>query len=148
MRTKRIERMLLIALNAFLAVTAVVGGIGLLTGSIPLPLALLQGSPFSTYTIPGLTLLVIVGGSALVATGLMLRRHAFGTLVSILTGVMIMCFEMVEVLVIGSEPGLMRNLQVFYFVLGVVIVLLATWVWAIELTGGLRRGAVHELWIG
>ena len=61
MGTKNIIHIPLIVLDAFLAFTAVVGGIGLLTGAISPPLASLQGSPFSTYTIPALALLVLVG---------------------------------------------------------------------------------------
>jgi hypothetical protein len=45
----------------------------------------------------------------------------------------------VEVLVIGSEPGLARNLQVFYFTLGLVIAILAAALWAIEHRVGLRN---------
>jgi hypothetical protein len=53
----------------------------------------------------------------------------------------------VEVLVIGSEPGLARNLQVFYFTLGLVIAILAAALWAIEHGMGLRNvthSRVHE----
>ena len=125
-------RILLILLNAFLAVTSVAGGIGLLTGAIATPLELLQGSPFfffDDYTIPSLALLVIVGGSALAAVVLLLRRQRSAALASGLAGVMIMGFEVVEVLVIGSEPGVARNLQIFYFALGALILLLAIASW-------------------
>jgi hypothetical protein len=50
--------------------------------------------------------------------------------VAILAGVMIMGFEIVEVLVVGSDPGLARNLQVFYFTLGLLIAALAAWLWS------------------
>ena len=146
MVTKGTERILLIILNAFLALTAIAGGIGMLTGSIRPPLELLEGSPFNTYTIPGLALLVIVGGSALLATVLLLRRHPFGAWAAIGAGVMIMGYEIVEVLVVGSDPGLARNLQVFYFMLGLVIAALATWSWFKEHSlrlGGIHRGNLH-----
>lgn len=132
MLTTKVARMLLIALDAFLAVTAIAGGIGLLTGLLAAPLALLQGSPFGSYIIPGLALLVIVGGSALIATVLLIRRHALGTIVSGVAGMMIMGFEIVEVLVIGSEPGLARNLQVFYFTFGLAMAALALLWWTTE----------------
>jgi hypothetical protein len=103
-----------------------------LTGTIAPGLDLLQGSPFTSYTIPGLALLVLVGGSALTATVMLLRRHPFGTLASAVAGVMIMGFEVVEVLVIGSEPGVARNLQLFYFSLGLLIVVLAAARWVSE----------------
>jgi hypothetical protein len=122
----------LTVLDGFLAVTAAAGGIGLLTGMIAPGVNLLQGSPFTSYTIPGLALLILVGGSALVASGLMLRRHLYGVLVSAIAGVMIIGFEFVEVLVIGSEPGVARNLQLFYFTLGLLIAVLAGWIWVSE----------------
>jgi hypothetical protein len=117
------ERTILIGLNAFLAVTAIAGGIGLLTGWLRTPVDMLAGSPFRDYTIPGLALLVLVGGSALAATVLLLRRHEMGIVAAAVAGAMIICFEIVEVLVIGLSTGLV--LQVFYFVLGVIITVLA-----------------------
>jgi hypothetical protein len=93
---------------------------------------LLKGSLFKDYTIPGLALLVIVGGGALVATILLLRRHPSGVLASGAAGAVIIGFEIVEVLVIGSQPGIARNLQVFYFTLGLLILLLAAALWATE----------------
>jgi hypothetical protein len=53
MRHKRI-RIALVVLEVFVALGAVAGGIGLLTGAIPVSLDALQGSPFVDYTVPGL----------------------------------------------------------------------------------------------
>jgi len=125
----KVERNTLIVLDVFLAITAIAGGIGLLTGAIAPGVELLQGSPFTSYTIPGLALLIIVGGSALVATGLMLRLPHLGVLASGITGLMIIGFEVIEVLVIGSDPGVARNLQIFYFTLGLLIALLSAALW-------------------
>jgi hypothetical protein len=132
MLAKRILRSVLIVLDAFLALTAVAGGIGLLTGANAPSLEFLQGSPFSSYTIPGLALLLIVGGCALAATVLTWRRHPFGAPASGLAGVVIIGFEIVEVLVIGSPAGIARNLQVFYFTLGLLILVLAVGMWLSE----------------
>ncbi|MEZ4726949.1 MAG: hypothetical protein R3E79_07430 [Caldilineaceae bacterium] len=125
----KIERYILFVFDAFLAVTAVAGGIGLLTGAIAPDVALLQGSPFYSYTIPGLALLVLVGGSALLATGLMVRLPELGVLASGATGLLILSFEAVEVLVIGSDPGVARTLQLLYVSLGLLMVLLAAALW-------------------
>jgi hypothetical protein len=125
-------------LAAFLALTAAAGGIALMTGTIAPGLDLLQGSPFTSYTIPGLALLLPVGGSALAATIMLWRRHPLATRVSAVAGVMIMGFEMVEVLVIGSEPGVARNLQLFYFSLGLLIAVLASALWVREHAMSLR----------
>ena len=132
MLIKRIAHVLLIVLDAFLALTAVAGGIGLLTGVLDPGVKLLEGSPFSSYTLPGLALLVLVGGSVLVATLLLVRLPPLGVPASGIAGVMIMGFELVEVLVIGSDPGLARNLQVFYFTLGLAIAVLAAVRWLDE----------------
>lgn len=132
MSAKRVEHILLTLMVAFLAVTAVAGGAALLTGDIAPGPELLAGSPFNSYLIPGLSLLVLVGGSALVAAFLLLVRHPFGTAASAVAGVMIMGFEIVEVLAIGSPAGLARNLQLFYFTLGLLIAALAGWMWVSE----------------
>jgi len=126
----KILRILLIILDGFLALTAFAGGIGLLTGVARPSVELLRGSPFTDYTIPALALFVIVGGSALGATILLIRRHPSAALVSMAVGGAIIIFEIVEVLVIGSDPGLARNLQVFYSGLGLAILLLAVAMWA------------------
>jgi hypothetical protein len=122
---KSVARVLLIVLNAFLGVTAAAGGVALLTGEIAPPLELLEGSPFASYTVPGLALLVWVGGSALAATVLLLRYHPWGAAASALAGLIIMGFEIVEVWAVGSELGLARTLQLFYFTLGLLIAALA-----------------------
>lgn len=125
----------LLALVSFLAITAIAGGAGLVMRLNAPSTALLQGSPFADYSLPGLVLMVVVGGSALAASVLSLRRRRSAPLWCGLAGVLILCFESVEVLVIGSPPGLARNLQVFYFVLGILIVALAL----AEFAGGRRR---------
>jgi hypothetical protein len=77
---------------------------------------------------------------------LVLRRHPAGMLASAVAGVMIMGFEFVEVLVVGSEPGIARNLQIFYFVLGLLTAALAASMWVSEhgvSLGGVRPGSVQ-----
>ena len=68
---------------------------------------------------------------------LLLRRYVWGLLASLLAGVMIMGFEIVVVWVIGSPVGLVRNLQLFYFTLGLVIFVLAVGLWMAEHGGAL-----------
>ena len=52
------RRTVLLDLNLFLGVTAVAGGVALLTGWIKMPLSSLAGSPFSDYTVPAMLLVV------------------------------------------------------------------------------------------
>lgn len=125
----RLVRIVLIFLDFFLALTAFAGGIGLLFGLNTPPVEMLAGSPFRDYTIPGLALMVLVGGGALIAGILTLRRRPYAPLVSAAAGLMIVVFEIVEVFAIGSQPGAARNLQVFYFALGLLILILAALQW-------------------
>jgi hypothetical protein len=118
-------RAALIVLVAFLALTAIAGGVALLAGVIAPPVEMLGGSPFGSYLIPGLALLFVVGGSALAATVMLVRGHPRGVAAAVVAGAMIIGFEIVEVLVIGSPAGVARNLQVFYFSLGGLILVLA-----------------------
>ena len=118
---RKIIQALLILLTGFLAVTGFLGGIGLLAHLNTPPLEMLQGSPFKDYTIPGLSLFMIVGGSALLATWLLVRRSRFALLSATLAGIIIMFFEFVEMLVIGSPVGVARALQVLYVGLGTAI---------------------------
>lgn len=118
-----LSRFLLIIFEAFLALTAIAGGIGLLTGILAMPVEYLSGSPFDSFLIPGLSLMVLVGGLALVGTILVARKHRYAAAVTAVSGVAIIIFELVEVLVIGSPAGVARNLQIFYSSLGLLIVL-------------------------
>src|SRR5262245_48898609 len=88
-------------LDGFLGVTAVLGGLGLVTNRFTPPLDALAGSPFTSYTIPGLVLLVVVGGSGLLAALLLARRLAWGVPVSGAAGVTLLVFEAVELAAVG-----------------------------------------------
>ena len=63
---------------------------------------------------------------------MLLRRHASGSLVALASGLIIIGFEIVEVLVIGSDPGVARSLQIFYFTLGLIIAVIAAVMWVTE----------------
>jgi len=115
-------RVLLIILTVFLALAALEGGIQLLVGFYIPPVAMLSGSIFKDFTIPGLALGIIVGGSALLTAILLLRKNRYSIPSSITTGVIIMFFEFVEMLAIGSPAGPARFMQIFFFGMGTVII--------------------------
>ncbi len=117
----KILRIILIILTAFLALTGMAGGIGLLANLNRPPLEQLQGSIFKSFTIPGLALFLLVGGGSLAAMILLIRKSRYGTLAATTAGFVIMFFEFVEVLVIGSPAGVALTLQIFYYGLGSVI---------------------------
>jgi hypothetical protein len=120
-------RRALLALNGFLGITATAGGLGLLVGWIMPGEELLDGSPFSSYVIPGLVLLLVVGGSALAAAWAVLCRQPMAAPLSALAGLMIMAYETVEFTVIGFHW-----LQLAYFAVGIAIVALAARLWALR----------------
>jgi hypothetical protein len=126
-------------LVVFGALTTLAGGIGLLTGAIAAPLQWLEGSPFVDYTIPGLALALIVGGSMFLAAATIFTGRETGVLVSGFAGLAMMIFEIVEASVIdpyaGSSLSLALSLQVFYFVLGLAIFVLAAILWLNEFRG-------------
>jgi hypothetical protein len=128
---KTLLRILLVLTNGFLALTAIAGGIGLLSDLNAPPVSNLAGSAFRDYTIPGLALLVVVGGTAVFATLLTARKHALAVYASAVAGAGIVIFEVVEVLAIGSPPGIARALQLFYFSLGGLILALSLVGWVV-----------------
>jgi len=123
----RVLRWVLVALSGFLAFTAIAGGVGLLSGAVSPPLEDLAGSVFPDYTVPGLALMLVVGGLAFAGTVLLLRRHRLAWAASASAGLAIIGFEAVEVVVFGSPAGYARNLQLFYLGLGALLVALALW---------------------
>jgi hypothetical protein len=62
-----VNRYVLGVLLAFLALNAFAGGYYAIGGAKDVPMEWLHGSAFSTYFIPGVVLLVLVGGSAALA---------------------------------------------------------------------------------
>jgi hypothetical protein len=132
----KLIRIALVVLEAFVALGAVAGGIGLLTGAIPASLNGLQGSLFVDYTVPALSLMVIVGGSMLLAAATILTGREIGVLASALAGLIMMGFEVVEAAVVdrigGSELMIAVSLQAFYFALGLAIFVLACSLWVTE----------------
>jgi len=127
----------------FGALTAIAGGIGLLTGGIPASLDWLQGSPFRDYTVPALSLLILIGGSMSLAATTILTRREVGVLAAAFAGLAMMIFEIVEAASIdrlsGSELLLAVVLQAFYFALGLAIFGLASFLWMTEFRGHYLR---------
>jgi hypothetical protein len=135
-QARKICIVILIILTGFLALTGLLGGIALLAGINTPPLRQLEGSMFKDFTVPGAALVVFVGGSGMLATLMLIRKNRFAVLLATLTGIIIMFFEFVEVLVIGSPPGIARTLQIFYFGLGTFITGLSISIWFIDLFSG------------
>jgi hypothetical protein len=136
-----LRRTLLLDLNLFLGFTAVAGGVALLVGWIKIPLSSLAGSPFSDYTVPAVLLILVIGGSAMLAARLVHLGKGVGLPASAIAGGAIIVFEIVEWSVIGSAW-----LQAAYVAIGVVIVSLAVWIQMAQVRGRVpRRLPPHAL---
>lgn len=110
-------RRLLITLCGFTALTSLGGGVQLLwaggAGSRSAPLSLLLGTPFTTFLVPGLLLLVVIGGTNLAATIALLRRSSIaGDLTLTAAGAI--------ALWIVAEMALMRDIQPLHVIYALV----------------------------
>ena len=132
----------LVALEAFTAATAIWGG-AFVVPTIPQEW-LHQGliAPFSDTTIPAIALGVLCGGSALAAIATVLTRPRLGALVSMVSGGLMVGFELVEILVVGFTPVMYPTqfpawLQPLYILIGSAVALLGARLWKAE-TGSYR----------
>ncbi len=106
---------LLVMLNAF------GGGYYAMSGAPGWPLSWLDGSPFSSFFIPGLFLFVVIGGGLGAATIAWLARSRVAPLLSLGMGGMLMAWIVIQVAIIGS----VSVLQPIIFVAGVILTALA-----------------------
>jgi len=122
----------LLALHGLLAISAIAGAIWVVP---TMPMEWIKYGPFTDWTIPAIAL-GFVGVVAVVAFILVLVETWAGALASIVTGVAIVVFEIVEIGVVGwtlSDPtlsGFQKSLQVVYLVVGGAQVLLGVALWA------------------
>ncbi len=113
-----LERYTLIAITGFAAVSAIAGGIGVVTSNgLGMPQSWLQATPFADYVVPGLILAIVVGGSALVATVLLLMRHAWQYVVTFCAGGIMVGWIVGEVFLIQQAS----RLQALYLVVGLAL---------------------------
>jgi len=127
----------LVSLEAFTAVTAIWGG-AFVVPTIPVEW-LHKGliTPFSDTTIPAIALGVVRGGAALAALTTVIARPRLGALLSMLSGGLMVGFELVEILVVGFTPVMYPTqvpawLQPFYILVGAAIALLGARLWKAE----------------
>jgi len=116
-------RVALLSVQAFVAVTAAAGGAALIAGSvIPTwgfaivpPAQYLEGSPFASYVVPGLLLLLVVGGSHAAAFWFGIRRPALVPFAAATGGYICLIWIFVQMIYIPFS-----FLQAVYFVAGLV----------------------------
>ena len=130
---------LLGALQLFIGLTAIAGGLRLVanpSGTLEFPLEWLNNTPFTTYIIPGLILLIVIGVSSVLAGIVTFLRSRYTGNIAVVLGAFLILYMIIEVWLIG----LRTLLQPLYFILGVI-----------ELIIGLKLSElvkiVHQIWI-
>jgi hypothetical protein len=108
----------LLGLLLFNGISAVGGGIALITGAIPKQASWLTHTDFADMYFPGVILMAIVGASSVVAALAMMKRAAGWQLCAILSGVIMLVWIVGE---IASIRGF-HFLQVIYFATGAAVI--------------------------
>ena len=132
----------LAVLAAFMAVTTIAGALFVVP---TMPHSVLhQGvlALFPDFTIPALALGILCGGSALVALVTVIVRPPVGALASVVAGLCMMVFELVEMMVVGftllqTPDQFPAWLQVIYLLLGGALAILGARLRKVE-TGSYR----------
>ena len=114
-------RTTLVVLEILIGVAAVAGGVYALTGASSVSREYLQGTPFRSYLVPGLVLLVVVGGSMLLAASLLASDARLARVASLEAGVILAAWIGIQVSLIGYRSWL----QPLMGGLGVLIVVLS-----------------------
>src|SRR5215472_18843948 len=131
-------RILLLVIEAIIGLGAIGGGIAILTGVFDqwLPLAWLQGTPFTDFTIPGMTLSIVIGGGMVLAAATILIRREWAVILSAVMGLAMIGFEIVEVATIDRYPDAIipstLAQQGLLSILGLVIFGLSSYLWFSE----------------
>lgn len=119
----KILRILVLVVHLIVGIGALAGGLACILDPIePLgsPASLLDGSPFSTYLIPGLVLFTLFGIGNIVGAVMALLRHQWhGYLLGLLGGTM-MIWIVVQVIIIEAVVFL----HVLFFCIGLLQVTL------------------------
>lgn len=117
---------LLVVAMVFQGFSGVAGGFGLTFdpsgASLGIPRMWLEGSPFSSYLIPGLVLLIVLGAGPLIVGWGLWRRRPWAKTAAPLVGAALVVWIAVEIAVIGYHSS--PPLQAIYGPLGVVMLVL------------------------
>lgn len=112
----------LIGVEVFNALSAVGGGIGLLTpGSMGIPIDVISGAGFTSYFWPAVILIAVIGGTQALAVGTEFRRRPRALFWAAFAGFAMVIFIFVELAIMqGFAP-----LHGIYFATGLLQLVLA-----------------------
>lgn len=118
---QRYFQIILGILTSFVALTAIGGGIAILTEIDKFPVEWLNGSPFKSYKIPAILLIVLVGGSAFLAAINILFKRKNALRYSFISGIILIGYIIVEILILKQIPPGPTPIEIFYLMLGTII---------------------------
>ena len=120
------NRIALLILTWFVGLGAIAGGIGLIVeADLGMDPTLLDGTPFTSFVVPGYILLLAVGGTNVVAGTLLLIEHEQASSFSFLAGAVLTVWIAVQVVMIG----MVSILQPAYFAFGLMTMAFAYRYW-------------------
>lgn len=112
-----------VVLELLIAGSAVYGAVGLMTDTIGMPADWLHGTPFASWVIPGVLLLLVVAAPMSGAALLELRRSRWSTVASVTAGAAQICWIAAELLIMQRY----NVLQPIMICLGLAVVLVVLW---------------------
>ncbi|MGD8415386.1 MAG: hypothetical protein PVF33_14185 [Candidatus Latescibacterota bacterium] len=128
------------ALQAFVGVGAVGGGLGLILepggSNLGIPLELLDNSPFSTYLIPGVVLFGVNGLGSLVGAAASFKRYRYAAETALVLGVFLVVWILLQIYWFAG----MHWLHALYLGLGILEFALG-WSLRKALKGGKKSAA-------
>jgi hypothetical protein len=143
--TTTVVRIGLLVLSGFVAVSAVAGAIWVVP---TMPLEWLKYGPFTDWTVPAIALGLVGVVAAVTFVALLVRPWA-GALLSILAGLAMVVFELVEIGVVGwtlTDPtleGFQKSLQLVYLIVGSAQAVLGWVLWRATRTTAPAIPIVH-----
>ena len=114
-------RSTLIVLEILIGAAAVAGGVYALVGAPRVPKEWLQATAFKTYFVPGLVLLVLVGGSMAAAAAMLLGGVSGARVMSLEAGIVLLAWMVAQLSMIGYRHWT----QGLFVLLGVAVVVLS-----------------------
>lgn len=129
MKSKKPKLVIVLIISVFFQALSGLGGGAFLiadpTGeTLNLPLSFLKNSPFSDYLIPGIILFTVLGVYPLIVSAGLWKRKYWGWFGSLLLGVALLIWIIVEIIIIGYQSN--PPLQLIYGILGVAILLMTS----------------------
>ena len=125
-------RKMLILLLLFVAFSAVIGAVFVVP---TLPLDWIRRGPMTDFTVPAIALGLVVGGSAVVALGLLVADSPSAGVAAMAAGALVIAFEFVEIWVVGfailvrGADDVVSWLQVACIGIGVISMALGYHLW-------------------